>query len=123
MIEYQTSDTAPHLLVRLSGAITEAEVKSSFADLQDHLQSLPSGYVALVSCTDPAYLTPPALGPLYYHAVKAADTNPGLTILAYGDHDPSPDLSAFLRRLVPGNRVRVISSENEARALLQDHDA
>lgn len=114
MIEYQISDHPPHLNVRLSGPVSEEEVRDTFRGFEEDLQSLPPDYAVIVSCLDSTYFTPAAVGPLYYYVVQAADTEPGLTILLYGDADPSPHLSAFLRRLVPGNRVRIARSVEEA---------
>lgn len=121
MIEFHTSSAPPHLTVRFSGTVSEADVRDEFQGFEDVLSALPHGYVALVDCLDPAYLTPPALGPLYYHAVRALDTDPELTVLLCGDRNPDPHLSGFLRRVVPGNRVRIARSEDEAQRLFERH--
>jgi hypothetical protein len=119
MIEYRTSPEPPHLTIHLSGTVSEDDVHGQFQEFEDVLATLPSGYVALVDCLEPTYLTPTAAGPLYYHAVQALDTDPGLTVLLYGERDPEPHLSAFLRRVVPGNRVRIVQSKAEAQRLIE----
>ena len=121
MIQYRTSSDPPHLTVHLSGTVSEEEVHDEFEGFEEVLEMLPRGYVALVDCLDAAYLTPTALGPLYYHAVQALDTDPALTVLLYGDHNPEPHLSSFLRRVVPGNRVRIARSKDEAQRLVARH--
>jgi hypothetical protein len=117
MIQYRTSSEPPHLTIQLSGTVTEDDVHDEFQEFEKILSTLPSRYVVLVDCLEPTYLTPPAVGPLYYYAVRALDTDPGLTVLLYGDRNPDPHLSAFLRRVVPGNRVRIAQSEEEAQRL------
>jgi hypothetical protein len=118
MIEYRTAPEPPHLTIHLSGTVSEDDVHDQFQEFEDVLATLPRGYVALVDCLEPTYLTPSAAGPLYYHAVQALDTDPGLTVLLYGERDPEPHLSAFLRRVVPGNRVRIVQSKEEAQRLV-----
>jgi hypothetical protein len=123
MIDIRLSDDAPHLTVKLEGTVEAASVHAFVEDLSSELQALPEEFVALLVCSDSAYLEAEALGPLFYLIAYGAESDPRLAVVVADPNGPAARLRDFLRKVLPGERVRVVPSAEEARRVMHGYDA
>jgi hypothetical protein len=98
----------------LSGRVDGDGVCDGLRSLPDDVDALPSSFVVSALYPDVVYFAPDALAPLYYYAAVIADAQPGLFVLVNGSRSPAPELRAFIRRILPGGRVRLASTVEKA---------
>ena len=121
MIRLRTAEEAPHIHVRGSGTLTEAEVREELGALPGHLDAAPPGFVLLAEYPDLLLIEPEAVGPLFYYIARVFEAQPGLAVFVTGGKERHPGLRAFMGQIDTHESLRVVHTRAEADQIIDEY--
>jgi len=121
MIRLRIADEAPHIYVRGSGTLTEAEIRKELAALPDYLDAAPPGFVLLAEYPDLLLIEPDAVGPLFYYIARIFEAQPGLAVFTTGGKERHPGLRAFMSQIDTHGSLRVVHTRAEADRIIDEY--